>query len=109
MNKNDFLNKYKINVIEFKIDEDNDDTFHTKELSYNVTRELAKYNHIPEVQMLAIVKFCLCDDDGNNIFDSTDDLSFIGSCLGYEVVATLGQRILQITQENNKLKKKPKS
>ncbi|ENC6658097.1 hypothetical protein ABKY47_002561 [Aeromonas hydrophila] len=91
------LDKYGLKPKKVKIELDGDEhEFYAKKISFNLANALSQ-QYDEEVRQLAIIKYCLCEEDGVMVFASDCDLSEIGDQFQYELIALLSTEIAKMS------------
>ncbi|MFQ2266814.1 hypothetical protein ACK321_12190 [Aeromonas hydrophila] len=91
------LDKYglKPKVVKFELDGETHE-FYAKKISFNLALAISQqFNE--EVRQLAIIKYCLCEEDGAMVFSEDCDLAEIGDQLPYELIALLSTEIAKMS------------
>lgn len=91
------LEKYglKPKVVKFELDGEVY-VFYAKQISLNLALAISQqFNEI--ANQLAIIKFCLCEEDGTMVFASDCDLAEIGDQFQYEIIALLSTEIAKMS------------
>ncbi|WP_323901869.1 hypothetical protein [Aeromonas hydrophila] len=91
------LDKYGLKPTKVKIELDGDEhEFYAKKISFNLANALSQqFNEI--ANQLAIIKFCLCEEDGTMVFARDCDLYEIGDHFPYELIALLSTEIAKLS------------
>lgn len=91
------LDKYglKPKVVKFELDGEVYE-FYAKQISLNLALAISQqFNEL--VNALAIIKFCLCEEDGKMVFASDCDLAEIGDHFQYEIILKLSAEIAKMS------------
>ncbi|MGE6114353.1 hypothetical protein ACLHZ0_21580 [Aeromonas salmonicida] len=92
-----FLDKYGLKPKKIKINLDGEEhEFYAKQISFNLAVALAQqFNEV--ARQLAIVKYCLCEEDGSMVFPEDIALEVIGDKLPYEVISIVATKIAKMS------------
>ncbi|MGY6036646.1 hypothetical protein [Aeromonas sp. AE23HZ002T15] len=94
----DFLSKYSLKPHEIKVQYlDEEHVFHAKSISYNLAFQL-KQSYAENIIQLAIIKYCLCNEDGTMIFAEDFDLGELGDQMGFELITLLSDAIADLSK-----------
>ncbi|AVP84523.1 hypothetical protein [Aeromonas hydrophila] len=91
------LDKYglKPKVVKFELDGEAHE-FYAKKISFNLALAISQqFNET--VNQLAIIKYCLCEEDGTMVFSEDCDLAEIGDQLPFEIIDLLSKKILKMS------------
>lgn len=92
-----FLDKFGLQPkkITFELDNESHE-FYAKPISFNLALAISQqFNET--VNQLAIIKYCLCEEDGTMVFASDCDLAEIGDQLPFEIIDLLSKKILKMS------------
>ncbi|MCR6739103.1 hypothetical protein NVV56_09390 [Aeromonas dhakensis] len=91
------LDKYGLKPTKVKFELDGEIyEFYAKKISFNLAIAIAQqFNEI--ANQLAIIKFCLCEEDGTMVFASDCDLAEIGDHFPYELIILLSTEIAKMS------------
>ncbi|MFQ2622646.1 hypothetical protein ACK3YV_07400 [Aeromonas caviae] len=107
-----FLDKYGLKPHKLTIELDGEEhTFYAKHISYNLAVSLST-QYLEGARELAVIMYCLCEEDGTMVFDKKTELAEVGDKISYELITLMATKIAEVSGPQKRvdnIKKKQES